>query len=644
MSESWQLLATRPGGTVAALAVADEGRLLFAATAAGLRISSNGGRSWNTAGALGLTPPVEAVAPSPTFGRDRTVFIGTADGLCRSTDGGQSWQLVLAGDRVLSLAVSPSYAEDGLLFAGTENDGILRSEDGGRSWASANPGLLDLTVIALALSPRFGQDRTGFAATASGLYRTRNGGKAWRALELPLEEVAVQCLAVSPAFDEDLLVLAGTEADGLLRSTDGGTSWELPSALARQPVTALAFAPRQLGRLVAAATAQGIMLSDDGGERWRPLVSGLGPVLSLAFVPGEQGATLVAGLARRGAVRIDPASGRWTPAEEGLRASLIVALRALPSQGPEPLLLTAGLEEGVAVSEDGGQSWREANDGLPEATVFDLAPAPRFPAEPALFAATAAGLYRSDDGARSWHPAWAVDPRGAARALAAGRADDAGAPLLAALQDGGLLLSEDGGASWRLLPWRPERAEVLSLACSPRFGRDRTLYVGTGAPDEAAPGVSDLVLWRSADGGSTWQRWLVTRGPKALPLLAREDSILVGVDGRVLRPRHDAQEVVRGERRPLWRGADLPGVAAVSTALASTRDDAGHALVLAATSGGVACSWDGGASFAAWSEGLPPGPIVSLAVAPESGGERCVYAVGLGGSIWRRRVGSGHAR
>ena len=93
------------------------------------------------------------------------------------------------------------------------------------------------------MSPEFGQDHIAFAATASGLYRTRNGGKSWRELDLEFEGPGVQCLAISQDFAVDRLVLAGTEARGLLISRDGGGQWEEVPELARAGVTAVAFTP-----------------------------------------------------------------------------------------------------------------------------------------------------------------------------------------------------------------------------------------------------------------------------------------------------------------------------------------------------------------------------------------------------------------
>jgi photosystem II stability/assembly factor-like uncharacterized protein/DNA-binding beta-propeller fold protein YncE len=68
---------------------------------------------------------------------------------------------------------------------------------------------------------------------------------------------------------------------------------------------------------------------------------------------------------------------------------------------------------------------------------------------------------------------------------------------------GQILRSTDGGASWALLhglppspAWSPAH---YSLALSPNYARDRTLFLGGYAGESAGLGV-----WRSTDGGDTW--------------------------------------------------------------------------------------------------------------------------------------------
>ncbi|HYU18451.1 MAG TPA: hypothetical protein VEQ11_07130, partial [Chloroflexota bacterium] len=98
-----------------------------------------------------------------------------------------------------------------------------------------------------------------------------------------------------------------------------------------------------------------------------------------------------------------------------------------------------------------------------------------------------------------------------------------------------------------------------------------------------------------------------------------------------------AREIARGERRPIWRGPELPGSPNSITALAASPNYGADTTLFASSSAGVCVSRDGGASFTPWSEGLDPPAVVALATSPDYPRDRLVYASGLGGTIWRRR-------
>src|SRR4051794_18054863 len=209
----WERLAAFEGGTVSWLAsapAADGTQHVFAATPVGVFRSLDLGLTWSPLDPSSAVAGVEVVAASPGYANDGIVFVGAREGLFRWQEGPAGWTHLLASARVLSLIVRQGDDARMTLLAGTEDDGILVSRDGGLTWTGANPGLLDLTILALAVSPDFEQDGLAFAATTTGLYRTRNGGESWRIIELDWDDVAVQCLALSPDFAEDRVVLAGT--------------------------------------------------------------------------------------------------------------------------------------------------------------------------------------------------------------------------------------------------------------------------------------------------------------------------------------------------------------------------------------------------------------------------------------------------
>jgi len=555
-------------------------------------------------------PLASAVSVSPGFERDHTLFACGNDGLYRSSDFGTTWQRVLIGDGMLSVVASIFEPDRGpVVIVGTEADGILRSEDAGRTWSGANAGLMDLTAICLALSPCFAADGTAFAGTASGLYSTRNGARSWRSVETGLDDAAVQCLLVSPAFADDHLVLAGTEADGLLRSVDGGSSWDSPPILNSGGVTALACA----NGAFAAATERGIVLSRDGGQTWHAAEAGpREPILSLAF----DGSGLLVGLYRRGVVRSLDDEVTWHSAQQGLSARLDTELVLSAELERDGTVFVGGPEEGVRVSTDGGINWEDRNTGLADAGVKSLSANSR-----GLWAATGHGVYVSHDRANTWRRSNAG--AGAARIVAAGSSK-----VVAALEGGHLVVSEDEGTSWRDLGLAVAQSEIVALT----LAGDGTVLVATTSSVE-------LTLWRW-ENLRGWSRLLVepSRGVVRVALVVSstqpvEHGVLVGLGRRVLRPLPHAQEVRGRERRPMWRSAEPgPDVGSVTSLAVSPVDR----TVFAATNAGVFVSRDAGETFAEWSDGLTNPRIVAVAVSPNYGEDRMVYALGLGGTVWRR--------
>ncbi len=648
VQQGWERLAERRGGTVTALTAAgDSGgaTVVFAATAVGIRRSTDGGRTWEAQDVGASAPFVTALAPSLDFANDQTLFIGTADGCYRSIDAGRNWQAVLTGGRMFALAAVPGQSATGTLFVGTELDGILRTDDGGRNWDNANPGLLDLTILALAFSPRFAQDGTGFAATAAGLYRTRNGGKSWRQVELPTEDPAVQCLAISPDFGADKLVFAGTETDGLLRSENSGATWDTVESLTGRSISAIAFSAD--GATIAAATNEGVALSDDSGETWRTTGEDLGFVLSLAFVPDGAGETIVAGLVRRGIARSEDGGATWTIADEGLNAIPTLALALSPAFEDDQTLFAAGLDDGITISRDGGATWAAAMPEAGEVSAYGVAVSPHYARDRTVFAALGSGLFRSRDGAASWEQIGAGSLPEAIGAVATGPAFPGKPTMLLAVTLGGKLFStEDDGATWRQLGDDFGGGAVVALAVSPGYAKDETLFVGTRQLFPDGSGNNLLILWRSTDGGAKWHHWLQELGRSALPLAVPpgylgDGALYVGLDGRVAKPIRNTWRRGGGERLPVWTGVDLldsEGKAVAITALVASPHYRQDHTVFAATSGGIYISRDSGRSFEAWSGGMGSVPVVAIALTPQGKGGQWLYALGLGGNVWRRQV------
>jgi photosystem II stability/assembly factor-like uncharacterized protein len=173
---------------------------------------------------------------------------------------------------VTGLVVSPNYERDGLLFAATMEDGVLRSPDRGSRWHAWNFGLLDLHVLALAISSGFAQDETLFAGTETALYRSTNGGRAWRETGFPSEAAPVLCLALSPTYPQDGTLFAGTEAAGLYCSRDRGRTWTQlgADALAGTVNAVLLSAEYPAQPHILVLDDDRLLVSCDAGQTWAP--------------------------------------------------------------------------------------------------------------------------------------------------------------------------------------------------------------------------------------------------------------------------------------------------------------------------------------------------------------------------------------
>ncbi|MFQ5903303.1 MAG: WD40/YVTN/BNR-like repeat-containing protein, partial [Candidatus Binatia bacterium] len=80
---------------------------LYSATAGGLEVSDNGGRSWQPLAVGGRHEEVFALAVHPS--NPDTLFVGRRDGLWKSKDGGRSWSPVPYPNSVpLSVAFAKS--------------------------------------------------------------------------------------------------------------------------------------------------------------------------------------------------------------------------------------------------------------------------------------------------------------------------------------------------------------------------------------------------------------------------------------------------------------------------------------------------------------------------------------------------------
>lgn len=163
-----------------------------------------------------------------------------------------------------------------------------------------------------------------------------------------------------------------------------------------------------------------------------------------------------------------------------------------------PTIYTGSRGGGLRKSADGGASW--SNLDLPQKDVFSVAVSA---ADGSIYAGTEPSmLFKSTDGGRCWRemkalrelpsaPTWSFPPRpwtSHVRSIAPNPRNPG--LLLAGIELGGLMRSEDGGESWADHAAGAQR-DVHALAWHPRF------------PEYAYEAGGGGAAW-SRDGGRTW--------------------------------------------------------------------------------------------------------------------------------------------
>jgi photosystem II stability/assembly factor-like uncharacterized protein len=523
--------------------------------------STDGGNSWieKTQGLPRCRTYCVLVIPSSGDGdRTSTLFVGTGyedgstdGGAFKSTDGGESWTSSGPTDVKVTCLAAP---DSGTIFAGTEK-GLHCSRDGGINWEIVEGGL-----------PK-GSPITGLTVTAAGtvyaaspgpensLFKSTDGGATWMGMGIPSQ--MIWDILVEPESNEQVIYCGtlGAEA-GVLKTTDGGKIWNSMNAGISSKIIIGMTQGKDKTLFCSTFANEGILRSRDGARSWHRSNRGLNAyyVTGLTIDPNDPQRLIVTGLGAYSADDFSQAPNTWIGklSPEGsmswhLLENINVQTYA-PSipQGNSQVLLLGTFLKGVLLSTDGGAHVTRVHDtGYCTATAFD-------PDDPRIALASVQEilpdnkpgdrlLLRTEDEGATWakmpvnfratkfiaeknsHKVWAATDNGIFLSLDEGGtwqqqglagqdintvAQHPSRPesLYAGGKNAALFRTTDGGATWQPVthPEWPEYCEVHELAFDP--SDPEKLYVGLSGA-EPARRTHDVLrggFWTSPDGGRTW--------------------------------------------------------------------------------------------------------------------------------------------
>ena len=479
----------------------------------GLWSTSDGGATWQQISSMETGGPslVGAVAVSPPDGSARTLLVGSSyGGIFRSEDDGATWTYVGEPSSVRRVAFHPT--APAVALAATSN-GLWRTADAGLTWTA-------VTTPTQAFDVAFSADTAEAYATFSDrLWRSGDGGLTWQPFT-SLEARFLDRIAVSPD-GSGLFVSVGST---IFRYDVGSSSFvTLTADLAGGTIGRLAISPDYTadGTLFV-GTYDGVWISRDRGDTFArsPGFYTL-TVFNLTLAPsyaagGDLFAITEPGFWRR-------TGGTWRPANAGLLgllASNVTDLAISPDYENDGTLFaskTTGASIGGALykSTNRGDSWRYITT---KAYISNITVSPAYATDRRAYMVADSRVFTSTDAGETWTvaPIWIYTYT--ARFLDISPNFAANQTLYAVGSQ--VYRSSDAGDTWEPAPnppplrpedtpqWQPGR-----LAVAP----DDTLLLAIYGGETAAPFRRHDQLWRSSDGGRNWAQ--VTTAPD-LPIAA----------------------------------------------------------------------------------------------------------------------------
>jgi len=240
----------------------------FGSVNGGVWKTNDAGRTWNaifdgqpvgSIGAIAVAPSNANVIYVGSGEADMRSSISSGNGMYRSTDAGKTWTRIGLEDsrQIARIVVDPDDSEKvfvaalGHAYGPNQERGVFRSKDGGKTWQQVlfkdeNTGAIDL-----AMEP--GNSLNLYAALletrrppwsiyppskgpGTGLYRSKDGGEHWELLTghgVPTEELGRMGIAFAPSNPKRMYLIADAKEGGLYRSDDGGENWARVSKDAR---------------------------------------------------------------------------------------------------------------------------------------------------------------------------------------------------------------------------------------------------------------------------------------------------------------------------------------------------------------------------------------------------------------------------
>ncbi len=614
-NDRWRILGPGGGGAqfIPTVSPHDSKRVLVGCDMTGSYLTEDGGATWRMFNLRGVTRFFEW---DPN---DAKVIYAGNNGLYRSTDSGKTWRLVFPApaqvtgvemnddhaderilangkpaERVSALAINP--ADSKVLYAAIGRT-LRVSKDWGSTWRIEREFPTPVRRVWAAGESLFAALERSVFIRESGAWTegqplaapwaditagppvlyavsgqtgsvSEDGGKTWRGFALPASGARMQAVATSRRHPDTAYVsysrlqMDGGHWFGVAKTTDRGRTWQLVWKESDQ----------------SASNIHDAWISPRFGPGWgeNPLNLGVSPNDPELCYATDYGRTLRTsdGGKTWDAVYSKRTGTGWT--STGLDVTTNYGVHFDPFDSKRIFITYTDI--GAFRSEDGGQSWVSATEGVPHPwvnttywRVFDpevrgrvwaVASGTHDLPRPKMWRRTpvarfGGGVIQSDDGGRTWHQRRTGMPETAAtHILLDSKSSSKARTLYVAAFGRGVYKSVDGGAAWTLNNSGIAGEEPFAWRLA--LDRDGGLYlvVARRTEDGSIGKAGDGALYFSKDGAAHWTSLKLPEGVN-------------GPNGLTVDPRDPKRLYLSAWRRAL-PGADGGGGVFLSTDAGAT--------------------------------------------------------------------------
>lgn len=305
---------------------------------------------------------------------------------------------VIKFDTITAVAIHPT--NPSIILAGKKDGGLFKSENGGDKWlwiSEDNP-LLNIIDIKISLV----NPSIVFVLTSDGVYKSTDTGQSW----ILLNEKVYSAITLS-SQNADIVFLAN-ESEGILKSIDGGNTWEQKNSGLRvgRPLTEIVIARTNENLLIVTSEGDYVYLSNDGAENWTRVRNGLeSRDFIAAAISNTLNTELYVAPKNGGIFKSSDEGQNWDNISNNLPTSLVVNdISINPNEEQNILLCT---RQGLFISNSGGETWEgpiafSAFDG--EATSDVMPNNINFSQSSTniLIVSTDGGVFKSEDSGQSF--------------------------------------------------------------------------------------------------------------------------------------------------------------------------------------------------------------------------------------------------